>query len=128
MHQFTIDYITREANTGDIPSDCILSFDNKSENTDDGYVSRRSSRQTPSPSDSGMESDHSPKKCEGRKNEDDNAISNVSLMFVCVFFLNNAPNFPLYALILMLKYIMFKQLMKPLFLQHLVVKNFPKVL
>ena len=80
MHPFTIDYLTREANTANIAVNNIAAnFDLiKGENTDDGYFSRRSSRQTPSPSDSGMESDHSPGKFETRKPEDASAIADVS--------------------------------------------------
>lgn len=78
MHQFTIDYITREAARGTVGMEGGLPFE-MCKSDREGYLSRQVSRQTPSPSDSGMESDNSPGKCERqKKNEDENSIADVS--------------------------------------------------
>lgn len=95
MHQFTIDYLTKKAKTEKLCADGAMSYGiyNKNDSADDGYFSRRSSRQTPSPSDSGMESDNSPGKCDGKKNEEDeSAIVDVSFFVLLFFYTANLVN------------------------------------
>lgn len=84
QHPFSIDFITREALGRGNANLQFSMYNNERSSESVENLTEKNCRQTPSPTDSGLESDHSPSRIEAQKSAKDNTVSEVRDLSNCI--------------------------------------------